>query len=120
MSWTNGTPTSSDAGDDGYIWANNAIGAGYSFTVPASTTSHTLYIYLGGATSGGTLTASLSDSSATPYTATISGTANYQDVVAITYNAANAGQTLTITWVKSQTLNSDAAGSVDLIAAWLI
>ena len=48
VSWTNGTPTASDSGDDGYIWANNAIGAGYSFTVPASTTSRTLYVYLGG------------------------------------------------------------------------
>ena len=118
VSWTNGTPTASDSGDDGYIWANNAIGAGFSFTVPASTTSQTLYIYLGGASSGGTLTATLSDSSASPYTATMSGTSNYQDVVAITYNAASAGQKLTINWVKSQTIGS-AGGSVDLIAAWL-
>ena len=119
VSWTNGSPTASNAGDDGYIWANNAIGAGFSFTVSAGTTSHTLFVYLGGATSGGTLTAALSDNSANPYTATISGTSNYQDVVAITYNAASAGQTLTITWAKSQTINGDAGGSVDLIAAWL-
>jgi hypothetical protein len=116
--WTNGTPTASNSGDDGYIWANNAIGAGYSFTVPASTTSHTLYIYLGGASSGGTLTAHLSDSSAANYTATISGSSNYQDVVKLTFNAASASQTLTISWVKSQTIGS-ASGSVDLIAAWL-
>ena len=118
VSWTNGTPTASDSGDDGYIWANNAIGAGYSFTVPASTTSRTLYVYLGGASSGGTLDAHLSDGSAADYTVTVSGTANYQDLVAITYAAASAGQTLTITYDKTQTIGA-ASGSVDLMAAWL-
>ena len=118
VSWTNGSPTTSNAGDDGYIWANNAIGAGYSFTVPADTTSRTLYVYLGGYSSGGTLDAHLSDGSAADYTVSMSGSGNYQDVVAITYAAASAGQTLTITYDKTQTIGA-ASGSVDLMAAWL-
>jgi hypothetical protein len=80
--------------------------------------SHMLYINLGGASSGGTLSANLSDNSATPYSVTVSGSSNYQDVVAITYNAASAGQTLTLSYTKTQTIGA-ASGSVDLIAAWL-
>jgi hypothetical protein len=119
VSWTDGTPVASESGDSGYIWANNAIGAGYSFTVPASTTKHTLYVYLGGYSSGGTLTAHLSDSSAPDYVVSLSGSASYTDMVAITYNAASAGQTLTISYVKSQTIGG-AGGSVDLMAAALV
>jgi hypothetical protein len=118
VSWTNGTPTSTDSGDDGYIWANNAIGAGFSFTVPASTTTHTVYVYLGGYSSGGTLTAHLSDSSAKDYVLNLSSSGHYTDVVAITYKAASANQKLTLSYVKSQTIGA-ASGSVDLIAAWL-
>jgi parallel beta-helix repeat protein len=119
VSWTDGMPVASDTADHGYIWANNALGAGYSFTVPASTTTHTVYVYLGGYSSGGTLTAHLSDTSAADYSVSISGAAHYSDVVAITYNAASAGQSLTLTYVKSQNI-SGTGGSVDLIAAWLV
>jgi hypothetical protein len=39
-------------------------------------------------------------------------------MVAITYAAASAGQTLTLTYVKTQAING-ASGSSDLIAAAL-
>jgi subtilase family serine protease len=116
--WTDGTPTATDSGDDGYLWANTAIGAGYSFTAPASTTTHTLYIYLGGYSSGSTLTATLSDNSATPYTVSFTGTGTYNEIVAITYKAASASQKLTISYTKSSNING-TGGSSDLIAAWL-
>jgi hypothetical protein len=116
--WTDGSPTTRDTGDTGYIWANNALGAGFSFTVPASTTTHTVYIDLGGFSSGGTLTAHLSDSSAPDYVLNVSGSSNYTDLVAITYKAASANQKLTLSYVKTQTIGS-ASGSVDLISAWL-
>jgi hypothetical protein len=118
VSWTDGTPTSTNAGDHGYLWANTGIGAGYSFTVPASTTTHTLYVYLGGYSSGSTLTAHLSDGSAADYVVNLSNSGHYNNVVAITYNAASAGQTLTLTYVKSSNLNG-TGGSSYLIAAWL-
>ena len=118
VSWTDGTPVTTKTGDDGYIWANDAIGAGYSFTVPASTTAQTLYLYLGGYSSGSTLTAHLSDGSAPDYSVSFSSAGHYNDIVAITYSAASPGQTLKITYLKSQTING-TGGSTDLIAAAL-
>jgi CSLREA domain-containing protein len=118
VSWTDGTPVAQYGNDQSYLWANDAIGAGYSFTVPASTTTQTLYVYLGGYSSGGTLTAHLSDSSAADYVTTLSGSALYTNVVAITFKAGSAGQTLTLSYAKSQSING-IGGSVDLIAAWL-
>jgi hypothetical protein len=116
--WTDGTPLATDTGDDAYIWANNSLGAGYSFTVPAGTTTHTLYIYAGGYSSGATLTAHLSDGSASDYVASASGSAHYTQLYTITFNAASAGQTLTVTYIKSANVNG-TGGSVDLIAAAL-
>jgi hypothetical protein len=118
VNWTGGSPTSSDSDDTGYIWANNGIGAGYSFTVPAGTTTHTVYVYLGGYSSGSTLTAHLSDGSSADYVVSASGSAIYTNVVAITYKAASANQTLKLTYAKSQNING-TGGSADLIAAWL-
>ncbi len=118
VSWNNGSPTTSDSSDNGYIWANTALGAGFAFTVPASTTTRTLYVYAGGYSSGATLTATLSDSSASPYIATASGTGHYNELFTITFSAASAGQTLTITFVKSSNINGNS-GSVDLMAAAL-
>ncbi len=117
-SWTDGTPDASDTNEHGYIWANNAIGAGYSFTAPADTTTRTLYIDAGGYSSGGTLTAHLSDKSAADVVFTASGNALYTNLYTITYRAASAGQKLTISYVKSTNING-TGGSVDLIAAYL-
>ncbi len=118
VNWTGGSPTATDSGDDGYIWANNALGAGYSFTAPADTTTRTLYVYAGGYSSGATLTAHLSDGSAADYAASASGTGIYSQLYTITYKAASAGQKLTISYVKNTNING-AGGSVDLIAAYL-
>jgi hypothetical protein len=118
VSWTGGAPTASVSGDSGYIWANNAVGGGYSFTVPAGTTAHTLYIYAGGYSSGSQLTAHLSDGSAPDYTVSSSGNSHYANIVALTFQAASAGKSMTIWYTKSQNLNG-SGGSTDLIAAWL-
>jgi hypothetical protein len=116
--WTDGSPTAKDTGDTGYIWANNADGAGFSFTAPADTTTRTLYIYLGGYDSGGILTATLSDNSANQYVATFSGASHYAQLVAITYQAGSAGQKLTLNYDKAADVGV-LGGSVDLIGAWL-
>ena len=73
---------------------------------------------MGGYSSGSTLTAHLSDGSAADCVVNLSSSGHYTDVVAITYKAASAGQTLTLSYVKSQNING-TGGSVDLIAAWL-
>jgi hypothetical protein len=91
---------------------------GYFFTVPADTTTRTVYVYVGGFSSGSTLTAQLSDGSAADITFSFSGPAHYSDVVAITYNASEPGQTLMLTYVKSLNIGG-TGGSADLIAAWL-
>lgn len=117
--WTDGTPTASDSNEHGYIWANNAVGAGFSFTVPAGTTSHTLYVYAGGYDSGATLTAHLSDGMEADYVATASSSGRYNELFTITFKAASAGQTLTISLVKNSMVNN-AGGSVDLMAAALV
>lgn len=119
VSWSNGSPQGGNSGDSAYLWANNALGAGYSFTVPAGTTQHTLYVYAGGNSSGGTLTAHLSDGSAADFVATPSGNGLYTYLYTINFQAASAGQTLTISYVKSSNING-GGGSVDLIAAALV
>ena len=118
VSWTDGTPVGTVGSDHGYVWANNGIGAGYSVTVPAGTTEHTLYVYLGGYSSGSTFTAHLSGGGASDYVTTLSSSGHYNNIIAITFQAASAGQTLTLTYVKSQNING-TGGSSDLIAAWL-
>ena len=118
VSWTDGTPLASDSGDDAYIFANSALGAGYSFTVPADTTTRTLYVYAGGYSDEMTLTAQLSDTSASNYVATASGSGLYTNLYTITYHAASAGQILTVSLVNTSDVNG-VNGAVELIAAAL-
>ncbi|MBV8781621.1 MAG: immunoglobulin domain-containing protein, partial [Phycisphaerae bacterium] len=116
--WTDGVSKAKDTAEHGYLWANNAIGAGYSFTAPADTTTRTIYVYVGGFSSGTTLTAHLSDSSAADYTVSFSNAGHFSNIVAITYAASSANQKLTISYIKSSNING-ANGSADLIGAWM-
>lgn len=124
MSWSDGTPTASYTNDTGFVWQNADAtvdpNCGFTFTVPASTTSHTLYILTGGYQAYTQLTASLSDGSAPNYTNSQTyGTASpLLTLYTITYNAASSGKTLTITLVKTGN-NGATNGSTDLAAAWL-
>ena len=116
--WTGGSPTASDTNDSGYIWSNGALNTGYSFTVPADTTSRTLTVYAGGYGTVSSVRAHLSDGSAADYVATASGAGTYTNIYTITYSAASAGQTLTITLLKTGNITG-TQGSADLIAAAL-
>jgi hypothetical protein len=118
VSWTGGASLDAAANDHSYVTAAGKIGAGYSFTAPADTTQRTLYLYLGGRASASTLTARLSDGSAPAYTVTLSGSSLYSNMVAITYNAASAGQKLIISYAKSRNIHG-TGGTADLIAAML-
>jgi len=101
LSWTDGTPTASIASDTNGFYLGGS-GAGFSFTAPADNTTRTLSVYVGGYASGGTLTAHLSDGSAADFTdVTAFANGQYDRNYTLTYNAAAAGQTLTITWVMS-------------------
>lgn len=111
VTWTGGTPTASGTGDLEYIFAPNASGTantgdGMQFTLPADTTSRTATIvwsnYSGTSGSAGAaakLVATLSDGSASALTlspAAPAVNANSYYVSTLTYNAASAGQTLTV------------------------
>ena len=99
-SWSDGTATPSVTSTTTGVFVAG-MGAGFQITVPASTVSRTLLVYVGGYRSKGQLTATLSDLSAPAYS-----DASFADLVdniydatyTITYNAAKPGQTLTITW----------------------
>jgi hypothetical protein len=101
MSWTDGTPTASSTANTRGV-SITATGAGFSFTAPADQTSRRLIVHVGGTNSGGTLSAHLSDATAADYV-NVSSTAGgrYDRNYTITYNAAGAGQTLTVTWTRS-------------------
>jgi hypothetical protein len=119
VNWTDGTPTTSNSDDQTYIWCNDKQNAGWTFTVSASTTPHTLKVLYGGANSGSpgvTISAHLSDSSAPDYTNAQTITSSTMELATFTFNSASAGQTLKITLTKTN--NSDGA-SVDLDSAWL-
>ncbi len=116
LSWTDGTPTASSSSNTNGIFIAS-VGHGFSFQAPADTATRTLIVHVGGWVSGGTLTATLSDESARPYTdvTTVSG-GQYDRNYTLTYSAANAGQTLTVSWVMSSGVNN---GNVTLNAAAL-
>jgi hypothetical protein len=120
VSWTDGTPTTSNADDQYYIWCNGTTGQGWSFTVPADTTTRTLNILWGGANSAAVkLVAHLSDGTATDYTdaLTLPASGNPTQLETITYHAApGTGKTLTITLTKN---DSNSGTSVDVDAAYL-
>ena len=123
FSWSNGTPTASASDSQTYIWDNGSNGSGFSFTVPADTTTRTLTVYAGGANGGvsGTLQASLSDNSASAYSSSFgpTGSSLLTNIYTITYHAASAGQTLTVKLTKTGGSSGGSAPSVDLIAAAL-
>ena len=117
LTWTNGSEDGSVTNAGTGIYNGGGVGDGFVFTVPASTTSSTLTVYVGGWESGGTLTASLSDDSAAAYSnsSLSNSSSNYYGVYTLNFKAASAGQTLTVTWVQAS-----GSGNVTLQAAALV
>jgi hypothetical protein len=121
VTWTNGTPmAATKALDTSYITDKGAINSGFRFTVAASTTPQTLVVYAGGNNAEATLLAHLSDGSAADVQITSSGASLFSNVYTITYSAASAGQTLTLTCLKTGNMGKAANGSVDVVAAYLV
>ena len=124
FSWTNGNTVASASGAWGGLQANDGVGPGlgvgegFSFTVPADTFERVLNVYVDEHLGVGTLTATLSDGSASAYiNSSIPIGANSPGDYTIDYSAASAGQTLTISWVEtsySSTYDNPAIYAVTL------
>ena len=118
LTWSDGTTTAISATGSGAGMCSSGASNGYSFTVAADTTPRTLLIHVGGGNASGLLTAHLSDSSATDYADTVPPTNNTWDHnYMLTYNAASAGQTLTVTWTAASI--TALGGGVTISAAAL-
>lgn len=107
-SWVDGTPHQAVTQTDTAVGAY--AGAGLRFTVPADTTPRTLRVYAGNKDSTETLDVMLSDNSAGAFTTTSTAGFNANHALyTITYNAASAGQTLTVTWTDTADSNGGFA-----------
>ncbi|HEX6125576.1 MAG TPA: hypothetical protein VFZ23_09425, partial [Pyrinomonadaceae bacterium] len=117
-SWTDGTPTAS-ASNVSTGLSMRGLNNGYQVTVAADTLSRTLKMYVGLWAAGGRFEASLSDGSAPVYidTTPVNPTATTNLVYTLNYQAASAGQTLTVTWTANQVFNNKS--NVTLQAATL-
>src|SRR5439155_14888193 len=99
FTWSDGTPTASAAASP------NVLGTfgyfhGYSFTLPADTTTRVLHVYVGVRNFRGQIRAQLSDGSAADVVdSSLFSAATADGVYTIAYKAASAGQTLTVTWL---------------------
>jgi len=117
VSWTDGTPTGSLSNDHGYIWSNGSLGSGFSFTVPADTSNRTLMVYFGASDATCTLSAHLSDNSASDYSTAQTGPGAW--FATLNYHAGSSGQSLTVTLLKTGNNSGFTDGSADLDAAAL-
>jgi hypothetical protein len=105
-SWSGGTPTASvtNTGTGVYVIGLNN---GFQITAPADTTKRTLKLYVGVWAAGGRFEASLSDGSAPAYidTSLSNATDTSNETFALNYQAASAGQTLTVRWTVNAVFN---------------
>ena len=98
MTWTDGTPMSSESNNRIGIYVDH-LGMGFSFSVPADRTERRVIVHVGGWNSGGVLEARLSDNSAPSYTnfhRTINGP--YDLNYTLIYRAVAVNESLIITW----------------------
>ncbi len=101
LSWTGGEPTATGGPSNVNVFWGDNIGSGIIITAPADTTTRTLKVYLGGWNSSGNLQVSLSDGSAATYNQTITAGGLYANVATVTYAAASAGRTLTLSYTQT-------------------
>ncbi|BDI30479.1 hypothetical protein CCAX7_25300 [Capsulimonas corticalis] len=108
FTWTDGTPHGSVSGSKTGVFTAGT-GNGFSVTLPAGTTAKTAKIWAGGWNSDAKLTAHLSDGSAADYVDTSLGYdkpgntdgQHFYGLYTLTYKAASANQTLTVSWVQT-------------------
>lgn len=113
LSWSDGINAVSGSNRRGLYVAGT--GNGFQLNAPADTTTRTLTVYVGGSNSAGKLTAHLSDGSTADYgNTTVSGSGQYNGVYRLTYQAASAGQRITVNWTQAS-----GSGNVTLQGATL-
>lgn len=118
LNWTDGTTTPTSSSSNG-IYNNGATsGSGWQMVLPADTNVRTVFVYVGGfsLTTAATITASLSDGSASSQTdsTTLTGAAStsIDGVVRLDYQANSSGQSLTLQWyINSSTGNVTLQGA---------
>jgi hypothetical protein len=92
------------------------VGNGFRITVPAATTPRTLRVYVAAYNSRGSLVAHLSDGSAVDYVdngANASNDTVAQRVYTLSYQAASAGQTLTVTFTNGLANGPESAVALE-------
>ncbi len=116
--WAQGTDWVQSEGGTNTTTGQTDLNSGFSFTVPASTQPRTLRVFLSGKSALGTLSATLSDGSAPPFTITFgnlgvySGEGMFHRMVTLTYRAATNNQQLTVQWLKTD----ETAGTFSYVA----
>ena len=128
--WTGGFPVTAATNalgglqHDGQPTPPGTVNDGFSFTVPASTTSRTLRVFVSAHWGTGRLTATLSDGSAPAYVnSAVVGTrvpegGNAPGVYTITYSAASAVGTLNVEWIE--TVADDPSTGTDNVALYAV
>jgi hypothetical protein len=100
FSWTDGNPTPSSVGTNTGV-LTGGVGNGFKLSVPVSTTSHTLRLYVSAFGADLRIVAHLSDGSACDFTDLVSNAvlkgAIYREY-SFTFASPNPSQTLDITW----------------------
>ena len=130
FTWTDGSPTTcatevhGGLQHDGQPGGTGTLNDGFSFTVPADTSTRTVRVWVSAHSATGTLQASLSDDSAAPYqdsslTGPLNGI-NEAAVYTLTYAAASAGQELTVEWVESVRPDPTLDFSADNVAIYAV
>ena len=98
-SWTGGSPTASVNKTTTGLRVFN-VDKGFEFSVPASTTSRTLKVYVGAKNARGRLVASLSDKSAPDYTVAIDQPSGVTTrMITLKYKAKSNGQKLNVRYI---------------------
>jgi len=117
--WTDGTPTLSASSTPTGVYVVGT-GNGFEITAPADTTIKTIQVYLGTYAARGKLEAFLSDFSASLYLdSSVDNPGNGPGgVYSLQYQAASAGQTITVRYTVSEM--HDSYGNVTLQAATLV
>jgi len=115
FTWTGGTPTASATNSRTGVYLGG-VGNGFRITVPAATTPRTLRVYVAAYNARGSLVAHLSDGSAVDYVDNGTDASNdtvVQKVYTLAYQAASAGQTLTVTFTNSLANGPESAVALE-------
>ncbi|HVP51612.1 MAG TPA: putative Ig domain-containing protein, partial [Terriglobales bacterium] len=121
FSFEDGIPDPQEDAVSCFATSSSAIGSGFEFTVAADTAPRTLNVYVGANNAQGKLVAFLSDGSAPVIVDESLQSTFYADFrYTINFNAASAGQRLTVRWVMDQAFSPVSFyGNLRLYAATL-